>query len=70
MPAPPAENIRTAGDRVRPGLSEHEMLNPSNGDPLRPNPKKDPEAFSRWEKSVSRPVNIVDPRSCRYRRIF
>ena len=40
MPPPPVDNIKTAADRVRPGLSEQEMLN-----------------------LVSRPMNIVDPRS-------
>ncbi|MGA9154580.1 MAG: G1 family glutamic endopeptidase [Candidatus Nitrosopolaris sp.] len=69
MPAPHVEYIRSAADKVRPGLSEQEMVNLSGGElikrgyPHRPNPKKAPEAFSKWKKRVSRPQIIVDPRS-------
>lgn len=81
MPAPPVENIKTAGDKVRPGLSEQEILNLSYGEliqrgyPPRPHSKKSPEAFSRWKQRVSRPVIIpviiVDPRpNCGSRHTF
>jgi Peptidase A4 family len=69
MPAPAAD-IRTpkAGDVIRPALTEADALQLSDEEvvrreyPVRPDPKKAPDAFARWLQVVSKPARRLNPR--------
>lgn len=68
MPSPasdlPRPSTRTT---VLQALSEEDMTRISNselvkrGYPVRPNAKKDSEAFTRWKKIVSKPITVIEP---------